>query len=136
MIDMTNKNIFQKAQILRKLATHHFGRELSKTEMKSVLSKANCFARGKTKTLDPHILGFLGKLQDNKIKPDTAYKYFLVSELPPNMKEKIYARKISVRRAVAMFSDEKERRRIELEGIVFEYGMKALEGLNYGKKNT
>ncbi len=135
-IDMANKNVFQKAEQIRKLATSHFGRELSRAEINSVLSKANSYARGKVKGIDEQILGFLMKLQDNSIKPDTAYSFFRIADLPPEWKEKIYARKISMNRALKLFSDAQERRKIELEHIVFTEGMKALEGLKYGKKNS
>jgi hypothetical protein len=135
-IDMANKNVFQKAEQIRKLATSHFGRELSRTEIKSVLSKANSYFRGKVKNIDDSILGFLMKLQDNDIKPDRAYNFFRVAELPPEWKEKIYARKISMNRALKLFSDAQERRKLELEHIVFTEGMKALEGLKYAQKNS
>ena len=47
--------------------------------------------------------------------------------MPPEWKEKIYARKISMNHALKLFSDAQERRKIELEHIVFTEGMKALE---------
>ncbi len=135
-IDMANKNVFQKAEQIRKLASSHFGRELSRAEIKSVLSKANSYARGKVKNIDENILGFLMKLQDNDIKPDTAYSFFRIAELPPEWKEKIYAKKISMNRALKLFSDASERHRLELEHIIFTEGIKALEGLKYAKKNS
>lgn len=123
------KNVFQKADLVKQMIANSLGRDCTDREVLSLLSKASSFDKGVTKSASDEVRIVLSKLRSRSINPNTAYKYVKVSLVPANIKEKVYGRKISTRKALMMVSSRDAHRLVELENVIFEQGMKAIRGL-------
>ena len=131
-MDMPTKNIFQKADHIKRLVENVLKRKLTDNEIMSILARADAFKRGITKRADGDVANTLVKLNDRWIKPNTAYKWVRYSCMPAHIKESVYARRISYHKALQMCTDEKAAIRNDLESKIFELGMKAIESLDKG----
>lgn len=131
-MDMPKKNVFQKADYIRRLVEKTVNRKLNDREIMSILARASGFKRGITKRVNGDVATTLVKLNDRAIKPNTAYKWMRFSCMPSHIKELIYSRKISHNKALKMCIDKKTALKVELETKIFELGIKAIESLNKG----
>lgn len=129
MYDMTRKNVFQRANLVREVVCGVIGKELNDNEIVPYLSKAESYYKGNIKNVSPEIIEIYKKLSIRGLKPNSAYKCLRASLMPSDIKEKVYGMKLSVSRALRICSDSEERRRVELERRIFELGMKAIRGL-------
>ncbi|MBW2981739.1 hypothetical protein KY343_02555 [Candidatus Woesearchaeota archaeon] len=123
------KNVFQKADLVRQLINNCLGQECSDKQVLSLLGRADSFDKGVTKSASDQVRIVLSMLKSKDVKPNTAYKYMRMSLVPAHVRERVYNRKISTHKALSLVSDEKSRKRVELENKIFEYGMKAVRGL-------
>lgn len=106
-MDMLNKNVFQKADYMRRLVEKVVNRELTDNEIMSILARADGFRKGITKRVNGDVANTLVKLNDRGIKPNSAYKWIRYSIMPAHIKEMVYARKISHNKALQMATNEK-----------------------------